>query len=81
MTQSCTDDSHISHSDDEGNLEDISMNMYSVPALSDHENSLPDSSSVTSLKCSVPQVLPTESLLWKSTVVSPQTILSSKSSC
>ena len=86
VTQSCTDDSHISHSDDDSNLEDISMNMDSVPALSDHENSLPDSTSVTSSKCSVPQILPTESiqscsLLWKSTVLSPQTSLSSKSSC
>ena len=86
VTQSSTDDSHIFHSDDDSNLEDISMNMDSVPALSDHEKSLPDSTSVTSSKCSVPQILPTESIqscssLWKSTVLSPQTSLSSKSSC
>ena len=75
VAQSCTDDSRISHSNDESNLEDISMNMDSVPALSDHENSLPDST-----------ILPTESMqscssVWKSTVLPPQTIVSLKSSC
>ena len=60
--------------------------MNSVPVLPDHAHFLPDSPNVTSLKCSVPQVLPTESMrscssLWKFTVLSPQTILSSKDSC